>query len=141
MNKNVTGYPSIDRPWLKYYKENAESEANNIPENKTVWDVIEEPLHKYENIPECRIAIVYDQMWENVSCEFTKDRFETVIIARITDAMNDGKKLLVSALSGIKNKVDIPKEEKYISVVKARKLANEYDGEVRFVRIIFCNMP
>lgn len=32
-----SGYPSIDKPWLKYYDENAEEMANNIPENKTVW--------------------------------------------------------------------------------------------------------
>ena len=37
----MTGYPSIDKPWLKYYKENAEEEANNIPMDKTVWDVID----------------------------------------------------------------------------------------------------
>jgi len=37
----LTGFPSIDKPWLKYYKENAEEEANNIPMDKTVWDVIE----------------------------------------------------------------------------------------------------
>ncbi len=40
-NENLTGYPSIDKPWLKYYKSGAEDMAKNIPLNKTVWDVIE----------------------------------------------------------------------------------------------------
>lgn len=31
MRKELTGYPSIDKPWLKYYKEGAEERANNIP--------------------------------------------------------------------------------------------------------------
>ncbi len=47
----LTGFPSIDKPWLKYYIENAEEEANSIPENKTVWDVMEESLKKYTDIP------------------------------------------------------------------------------------------
>lgn len=29
-----TGYPSVDKPWLKYYRENAKKEANEIPERK-----------------------------------------------------------------------------------------------------------
>ena len=44
--KKLTGYPSIDKPWLKYYQEGAEERANNIPLNKTVWDVIEEKLYQ-----------------------------------------------------------------------------------------------
>ena len=51
LNEKRTGYPSIDRPWLKYYKDNAEDFANNIPLNKTVWDVIEEKLLEYYDIP------------------------------------------------------------------------------------------
>ena len=46
-----TGYPSIDKPWLQYYKPGASDIANNIPENKTVWDVIEEKLLEYYDIP------------------------------------------------------------------------------------------
>ena len=38
--KKPTGYASIDKPWLKYYKPGAEEAATNIPEGKTVWDVI-----------------------------------------------------------------------------------------------------
>ena len=50
-DKKLTGYASIDKPWLKYYKEGAENLANNIPLNKTVWDVIEEKLLEYYDIP------------------------------------------------------------------------------------------
>ena len=46
-----TGYPSVDKPWLKYYRDNAEEDANSIPENKTVWDVIEESFYKHMDIP------------------------------------------------------------------------------------------
>lgn len=206
-DNQMSGYPSIDKPWLKYYDENAEEVANNIPENKTVWDVIEESLYKYIDIPaleyfgrvisrkefidnvylwaksfkalgvkedevvayygpfmpdicymtfalniigacpyflklaispealaeetkDCKLAIVFDQMWENVKDEFSKDRFDTVIFARITDAMPAPKKQIVSYLSSIKGKVSIPKEKKYISVPKARDFAKYYDGEV-----------
>lgn len=211
--KELTGYPSIDKPWLKYYKANAEKEANNIPKNKTVWDVIEESFNKYLNIPaieyfgrtisrkefienvylwakvfkvlgvkenevvayygpfmpdvcymtfalniigvcpyflklaispealaeetkECRFAIVFDQMWGNVSNEFSKDRFETVIIARITDALPVPKKQIVALLSALKKKVVFPKGNKYISVPKARKLATSgYDEDIKPVFI------
>ena len=50
-DKGLTGYPSIDKVWLKYYKEGAEEKANSIPVNKTVWDVIEEKLIEYYDIP------------------------------------------------------------------------------------------
>lgn len=49
--RNLTGYPSIDKPWLKYYEIGAEDKANDIPKDKTVWDVIEERLYKYIDIP------------------------------------------------------------------------------------------
>ena len=207
-DKKLTGFPSIDKPWLQYYNENAEEEANDIPMDKTVWDVIEESLYKHIDIPaieyfgrvisrkefidnvylwarvfkslgvkedeivayygpfmpdicymtfalnmigacpyflklaispealaeetkECRIAIVFDQMWENVRSEFAKERFETVIVARITDAMPMPTKQIVTLLSGLKNKTRIPKEKKYISVRDARRRADDYEGEVK----------
>ena len=34
--QSLTGYPSIDKPWLKYYREDAEKLANVIPTDKTV---------------------------------------------------------------------------------------------------------
>ena len=49
--KPLTGYPSLDKPWLKYYRENVEKLANNIPKNKTAWDVIEEKLLEYYDVP------------------------------------------------------------------------------------------
>lgn len=35
-NKNITGYPSIDKPWLKYYPKGAEESINNIPTEKSI---------------------------------------------------------------------------------------------------------
>ena len=62
-----------------------------------------------EETKECRLAIVFDQMWDKVSGEFSKDRFEKVIIAKITDAMPSPKKQIVSVLSGAKGGSRIPK--------------------------------
>ena len=50
-DKGLTGFPSIDKNWLQYYRDNAESLANNIPVDKTVWDVIEEKLLEYYDYP------------------------------------------------------------------------------------------
>ncbi len=50
-SRGLTGYPSIDKVWLKYYKDGAENLANNIPVNKTVWDVIEDKLLEYYDVP------------------------------------------------------------------------------------------
>ena len=51
-NKKLTGYPSIDKPWLKYYKTGAEDKVKNIPLNKTVWDVIEGKLKEHgDSVP------------------------------------------------------------------------------------------
>ncbi len=47
MNKK----PSEEKVWLKYYKEGAYEKANDIPKNKTVWDVLEEKLFEYYDIP------------------------------------------------------------------------------------------
>lgn len=49
--KKLTGYPSIDKPWLKYYQQGAAEKANDIPTDKTVWDVIEEKLIEYYEYP------------------------------------------------------------------------------------------
>ena len=48
MEEKRTGFASIDKPWMKYYRQDAEDIVNNIPQNKTVWDVIEE---KIEEVP------------------------------------------------------------------------------------------
>ena len=43
--------PSEERIWEKYYEKGASDYANNIPQGKTVWDVIEEKLYEYYDIP------------------------------------------------------------------------------------------
>ena len=43
--------PSEEKVWLKYYKDGAYEKANDIPKNKTVWDVLEEKLFEYYDIP------------------------------------------------------------------------------------------
>ena len=67
-NKELTGYASIDKPWLKYYKEGADEEVRKIPKNKTVWDVIEEKLEEYYEYP----AIEYFK--KQISREEFRDR-------------------------------------------------------------------
>lgn len=207
MSEERTGFPSVDRPWLRYYMPGAENKVSDIPSNKIVWDIIEERLRKYIDIPaieyfgrkisrqefidnvylwaralnnlgvreneivayygpfmpdicfmtfalnllgacpyflklaiskdalmeetkDCRIAVVFDQMWENVKDEFSKERFETVIVARVTDAMPPPKKQLVKCLTGIKSKVRIPREKKYISIQQAKEMGESCLEEV-----------
>lgn len=210
-NKGLTGYPSVDRIWLKYYQNGAEEQANNIPVNKTVWDVIEQKLLEYYDIPaleyfgrifskqefidlcytwartframgveenevvpvygpfvpdicamvfglnmigacpyflklaiskealaeetkDSKIAVVYDQMWQNVAEEFSKDKFQNVIVATVTADMPSPKKQIVSFISYIqskKNKSGIPNEKKYIWTKEAISIANYYSGNVK----------
>jgi len=49
--KTMTGYPSIDKPWLTFYSSDAYEKAISIPVNKTVWDVIEECLIRDKDVP------------------------------------------------------------------------------------------
>lgn len=208
-NKPLTGYPSIDKPWLRYYKPGAEERALNIPANKTVWDVLEEKLYEYIDTPaieyfgrviprkefidlvytwaktfkamgvmeneivayygplfpdvcavafalntigacpyflklaitpealaeetkECRLAIVFEDMWKNVSDEFAKDRFEKVIIINAADGMAGAKKQIASLISKLKVKSEgHPTGEKYYSVREAKAFAESYSGEVK----------
>lgn len=48
-NKEMTGYPSIDKPWLKYYAINAPEIAVTYPKNKSLWDIIEDKLIEQGN--------------------------------------------------------------------------------------------
>ena len=210
-NKPLTGYPSIDKPWLKYYKPGAEERATNIPAGKTVWDVIEQKLLQYKDIPaieyfgceisrpefidmvytwarafkalgvkedevvpyygpffpdvgamafalniigacpyflklaispaalaeettDSRIAIVYSDMWANVSGEFAKDRFEKVIFVTATDAMSSPKKQIVSLLGKLKRDKKappIPHGGKYLRLDEAKKYSVRFSGEVK----------
>ena len=84
-----------------------------------------------EETKECKVAIVFDQMWSNVSAEFSKDRFEKIIIVRITDSMPFPKKQLVSVLSGLKAKVTIPKNNKFIYAPAAEKRSVDYIEEIK----------
>ena len=209
--KRLTSYPSIDKPWLKYYKPGAEERATNIPEGKTVWDVIEEKLLEYKDIPaieyfgrvisrpefielvytwarafkalgirenevvpyygpffpdvgamafafnligacpyflklaispealaeetkDSRFAIVYDDMWPNVSGEFSKERFQKVIIISASDAMPSPKKQIVSLIGKLKrdpNTPKLPRGEKYLRLAEAKKYAARFHGEVK----------
>ncbi len=204
-----TGYPSIDKPWLKYYEPGAYERATNIPQNKTVWDVIEESLVRDKEVPaieyfgrkisreefiamvyawaktfkslgvkedevvpiygpfvpdvcamalalnaigatsyflklaispealaeetkESRIAVVFDDMWENVCCEFKKDKFEKVIIYSVTDYMPIVTRVVVSLSKATKkNDIRIPKSQKYISLKQAKNLGEKYSGELK----------
>ncbi len=49
--QKLTGYPSIDKPWLNFYSPDAYEKAISIPTNKTVWDVIEECLIRDKDVP------------------------------------------------------------------------------------------
>jgi len=207
--KELTGYPSIDKPWLKYYQEGAEERANNIPLNKTVWEVIEEKLIEDHDIPaieyfgraisrkefinlvytwakafkamgvkenevipfygpffpdvcamtfalniigacpyflklaissealaeetkDSRFAVVYEDMWQNVCGEFTKDRFENIIIVKATDGMSSPQKQIVLLLSKLKSKtVVIPKDNRFFTIKKALKYADLFKGDVK----------
>lgn len=205
------GYPSVDKPWLKYYKPGAEKSATNIPAGKTVWDVIEEKLLQYKDIPaieyfgrkisrpelidmvytwarafkalgvregevipyygpffpdvgamafalnligacpyflklaispaalaeetaDSRTAVVYSDMWANVSGEFSKDRFEKVIFVTATDAMPSPKKQIVSLLGKLKHDKKaplIPSGDKYLRLDEAKKYSARSSGEVK----------
>ncbi len=207
--QKLTGYPSVDKPWLKYYKKGAEEAANNIPVGKTVWDVIEEKLYEHIDIPaikyfgrvisrkefiglvytwarvfkalgvkedevvayygpflpdvgamayamnmigacmyflklaispealaeetkDCRFAICFEDMWQNVGYEFSKDRFEKVIIINAIDGMGGPKKQVASLIKKLKSNPDNNfKGEKYFSVKEAKKLASTYTDEVK----------
>ena len=50
-DQGLTGYPSVDMPWLKYYGPDAFNNANSFPKDKTVWDVIEAKLKEYYEVP------------------------------------------------------------------------------------------
>ncbi|MEE1274677.1 MAG: class I adenylate-forming enzyme family protein [Olegusella sp.] len=214
--KGLTGCPSVDKPWLQYYKEGAEREAKRIPEGKTVWDVVEDRLHQHSEIPaieyfgnrisrqklidmvyewarafralgveegeivpyfgpffpdvgamalalnaigacpyflklaiipealaeetrEARLAIVFDEMWERVSCEFSKERFRNVILVTASDAMPSPMRQALSIRSLFRRRRGLPKtttKGKYLSVAQSKRFAKRFQGEVkaRFVK-------
>lgn len=87
-----------------------------------------------EETKEAKKAIVYDGMWGDVVGEFSKDRFEKVIVSTISSEMPSPKKEIVSFLSkmqAIKSKSKIPNEKKYIWADDAKKTADYYTGNVK----------
>ena len=54
--QKLTGYPSIDKPWLKYYKSDAYSIATTQPEDCTVWAFLRKG-YKARGIPPQRWSI------------------------------------------------------------------------------------
>ena len=45
--KEKTGFPSTDKPWLKYLYGRCRGSCKRYPAGKTVWDVIEAKLRKH----------------------------------------------------------------------------------------------
>ena len=92
------------------------------------------PAALAEETADSRIAIVYSDMWTNVSGEFSKDRFEKVIFVTATDAMPSPKKQIVSLLGKLKrdkNAPPIPRGGKYLRLDEAKKYSTRSSGEVR----------
>ena len=50
IDKNKTGYSTVDQPWLKQYQ-NQNGNETKFPTDKTVWDVTEQMLDKYSTVP------------------------------------------------------------------------------------------
>ena len=50
-DKQLTGYPSIDQVWYKYYPNDSKKIALSFPKDKTVWDEMEEKLQEYYDYP------------------------------------------------------------------------------------------
>lgn len=48
--QGLTGYPSIDEPWMKNYQEHAKEIANNVDKSKTISDVILEKIDEHKEI-------------------------------------------------------------------------------------------
>lgn len=203
--------PSEEKKWLKYYEEGSYERANNFPTDKTVWDIIENSLLEYYDIPaleyfkkeisrsdfresvyvwartframgvdsdeivpiygpffpdicamtlalnmigatpyflklaitknaleeetsESKIAVVFDGMWNNVQEVFKDNRFKKIIVATAADSMIHPKKEILQFVNYIeakKNNSLIPKNNKYIWIDEAKKLANYYTGKVQ----------
>lgn len=49
--QGLTGYPSIDEPWMKNYQPGAREIANNVDKNKSLSDVLIEKFDEQSEIP------------------------------------------------------------------------------------------
>ena len=73
-NKNLTGYPSIDKPWLKYYSEKALSiELSKSTAYENIYEMHKDNLHDIALIYFGR-KITFDELFKNV--EKTKKALE-----------------------------------------------------------------
>ncbi len=87
-----------------------------------------------EECAEAKIAIVFDGMWDKVSGEFTKDKYKKVIVSSVGQYMPSPQKeivTLVDKMKAIKNKSQIPREDKYIWADEAKKISEYYTGPVK----------
>jgi long-chain acyl-CoA synthetase len=50
-SKKRTGFASTDMPWLNYYEPLAFERATNIPNNMTVWDILEKSFDEHLDVP------------------------------------------------------------------------------------------
>ena len=53
-SKGITGYASIDEPWMKNYSPDAREVANNVPRGKSISDVILESFDRHKDIDALR---------------------------------------------------------------------------------------
>lgn len=51
MTKELTGFSSIDKPWLKQYENYDETINSNYINNKTVWEAVKESFSTYADVP------------------------------------------------------------------------------------------
>ena len=204
VKKESTGYASIDKPWLEQY-DAMDLQEEIVFNGRTLWDVTEEILHKYWEIPlieylgnvisreefynnviqwakalrllgvkegdvvplyipcipesytlffainaigatpyylkidiaksaleretkDCRVAVVFDDLWPNVRETFKGDRFEHIIVTSVTDSMKFPLNKLIKLRRLIEKKTDesIPKTEKYIRPRDIPEIARQY---------------
>lgn len=51
MEKEKTGYPTLDKPWLQYYDEGVYEKALSTPKDKSIWEFYKPIIESYENKP------------------------------------------------------------------------------------------
>ena len=94
-----------------------------------------------EETSESKIAVVYDGMWSNVDAVFTDSRFQKILIATPSDAMDRRTQAqlvrsapietLKSLVQARKNKSRIPNTSKYMWLDEAQGLSNYYTGNIK----------
>jgi len=82
--KGLTGYPSVDEVWYKYYIDGSKNIALSFPRNKTVWDEMEVQLKKYYDYP----AIKYFKK-ETERPEFIDNVYRWARVLKAVDVKED----------------------------------------------------